>query len=299
MSYPLRDGSEVSVNDLKVLAEITSGENAVVRTLKANDYQYIHGGSDWWGDRCGAEVDLCLESPLVDVTTFDLLRTTPLGFVMFPEAGDPGTAVTMQRIEDLANWDEIESSLPEGPKFVFLHLILPHPPLYMDASCTPNPGPERSQRLLNEYPFLDPQLLALRKAAYVEQIECANDVTRRLIEAVPDDSVVVVTADHGPDSRAQLRIDSSLWDEGAKLERYSTLTSMRLPTECPEAEDDLDLVNIFRLVLGCLLDGDELVSLPSAYYATPPACCPGPLVEIEDPDLFSTAPNRPKYTSAR
>lgn len=297
MRFPLRDGPDVSINDLRVLAEMTAGDNAVVRTLKANGYQYVHGSSNWWGDRCGPEVDLCLDTPSIDVTTYDLLRNTPIGALLFPRSGDPGTAVSLQRISEVKRWDDVIADLASGPKFVFMHLILPHPPLFLNASCHPVPDPARSQRLINSYPPLESELLARRKAAYVEQVECANSFTETLIRSVPEDSVFIVTADHGPDSRSQLRLDAALWDDNARVERFATFTSLRLPAQCPGPSDDLVLVNVFRHVFACLMPESGLAPLGPEFYATPPACCEGPLVEIPDPDVFRSAENQPKYTS--
>ena len=38
----------------------------------------------------------------------------------------------------------------------------------------------------------------------------------------------------------------------------STFTSMRLPSECEQPDDDLHLVNMFRLVIRCVADDPDL-----------------------------------------
>ncbi len=297
MDLPIREGPIISVNDLRALGVITSGDNAVVRSLKELGYFYVHGSSEWWGNRCGPEVDVCLGGPLMDITAFDLLQATPLRTFLFPETGDPGTATTVRRLEELEEWEQTSSEWPDQPKFVFLHVILPHPPLYLDAQCDPNPGEMLSQRRLNAYPPLEDSVVAARKAAYVEQVECANQFVSTLLEAADPDSIVVLTSDHGPDSRAQLSQTAKLWQPDAVKERMSTFTSMRLPSQCEQPNEDLHLVNMFRLVIRCIADGSELPLLPAEHYATPPSRYEGSMIQIQDPDDFIAGSSMPTYLS--
>ena len=298
MDLPIREGPIISVNDLRALGNITSGDNAVVRSLKDLGYFYVHGSSEWWGNRCGPAVDLCLGGPLMDITAFDLLQATPVRGLLFPETGDPGTATTVRRLDELEDWEQISSDWPDQPKFVFLHVILPHPPLYLDGECEPNPQELLSQRRLNAYPPLDDSVVEVRKEAYVNQVECANQFVSTLLDAAGPDSIVVLTSDHGPDSRAQLSQSATLWEPEAVKERMSTFTSMRLPSECEQPSEDLHLVNIFRLVIRCVADGAELPLLPAEYYATPPSCYEGSMIQIQDPDDFIASASLPKYISS-
>jgi hypothetical protein len=288
MDLPIREGPIISVNDLRALGEITSGDNAVVRSLKDLGYYYVHGSSEWWGNRCGPEVDVCLGGPLMDITAFDLLQATPLRTFLFPETGDPGTASTVRRLGELENWEETSADWPDQPKFVFLHVILPHPPLYLNSQCEPTPSELLSQRRLNAYPPMDPSVVAVRKDAYIDQVECANKFVATLIEAAGDDSIVVLTSDHGPDSRAQLSRSAELWDAEGTRERMSTFTSMRLPDQCEKPDDDLHLVNMFRLVIRCVAEDPDLPLLEPEFYATPPSRYEGSMIEVEDPDDFIT-----------
>ena len=286
MDLPLREGPILSVNDLRELGDITAGDNATVRTLKELGYFYVHGSSEWWGNRCGPAVDQCLGGPLMDITAFDLLQATPVRTLLFPDSGDPGAATTLQRIAELESWEETSATWPDQPKFVFMHVILPHPPLYLDASCDSRSGEVFSQRRLNAYPSLDEEVVRVRMAAYVDQVNCANEFVRHVVDAAGPDSIVILTADHGPDSRAQLSRTAELWDPDAVIERMSTFTSIRLPDACQEPDEDFDLVNIFRVVFGCIVDDPGLPLLEPEYYATPPSRYEGSMIEMDDPDSF-------------
>jgi hypothetical protein len=154
-----------------------------------------------------------------------------------------------------------------------------------------------SQRRLNAYPPLADSVVEVRKQAYVDQVECANKFAEALIAAAGEDSIVVFTADHGPDSRAQLSRSAELWDHGGTRERMSTFTSMRLPSECQQPDDDLHLVNMFRLVIRCVADDPDLPFLEPEFFATPPSRYEGSMIEVEDPDGFITGSLLPKNTS--
>lgn len=99
----------------------------------------------------------------------------------------------------------------EKPTFKFIHLLLPHPPLRVDAQCRIL---TRGSKLTNE--------------GYLEQARCALRAATRLIEkfkllGVYDQSMIVVTADHG------LRLDYGTNDPAYSKPRGLLQVSRALP----------------------------------------------------------------------
>jgi len=278
MTYVAEDGDVISNSDLEVLARSISGDNALVRTLKDNGYRYIHGDTDHWVNTCGREVDVCLEGPLLDITIDSLLAATPVGPLIFPSSGDPSTYLNLDRIEQLENWGQTQGASSSAPTFTYLHLMLPHPPLYLDSSCSVDIRPNMGERNLN-LGDISTDVLAERKDGYIEQVKCANLTIERFLAQVDEDDVVVITADHGPDSYGLMTGNPSMWSAEQMWERFGTLTAVRLPA-CPIEDEDLQLVNVFRLVLGCLT-GDGVLVLEKRYFG---ATYGGPVFEIPDPD---------------
>jgi hypothetical protein len=279
MSYLTEDGQPIHNSDLVQVTHMIGGENTWVETLAANGYTYVHADTEHWLNRCGESVDVCLTRPRLDITVDALLAKTPIGGLIYPESGDPTTALNRERIAQLTDWSEVASELPSGPRFVSLHLVMPHPPLFLDASCSPRVDRDLEGRNMAGAEFAR-SLLPIRRHAYIEQLLCANRTVLRFLDQLDKDAVVVITADHGPDSLGPLHADPNRWTDVQKWERYGILSSLRLPEQCDAGPDDQQLVNTLRLVVGCLSD-TEVPMLDGEWFA---ASYSGTVVEFKDPD---------------
>ena len=159
----------------------------------------------------------------------------------------------------------------------------PHPPLYLDANCQPRTEWYLGNYVLNAVPSYDDTMMEVRRAAYIEQVQCANHITRQLLNNLPPDTITIIISDHGPDSHGQLNLHPDLWTEVENFERFSVLAAIRTPTDCAATiPPDLSLVNTYRLVLPCITN-THLPLLPNHHYITPAAARPGELRAI---DLF-------------
>jgi hypothetical protein len=243
-----------------ILAETIAGDNRVVSWLKDIGYTYIHGETAHGSNDCGPQVDLCLPSPFWDQTTEHLLGRTPVGRLLFPSHGNPSTAFNMTRIEQMSRWEEDWDTRSGEPTFTFLHLLLPHPPYFLDADCevrlSDDLGGQRAERGLSA------EIAAARRAAYIEQVECANRVVTQFIDQIGPDSMVILTGDHGPESFGQLTVDGSEWSDIEVYERSGVLAAIRGPAGCDlDLPDDHQLVNTFRIAFSCLTSS-PITSLP-------------------------------------
>lgn len=280
MSYMNEPLDYMHNSDLEELATITSGDNAFVRILKDNGYTYVHGDSDHWFNTCGPMVDICLEGPLLDVTSHALLLATPVGGLLYPTSGDPTTALNRLRIEQMASWSSEGPQVP-SPTFTFLHLILPHPPLFLDSNCDVRIDEDLRQRVLNDG-TTPRELVEKRKVAWVEQVECANKAILDFLPNIADDDIVVLTSDHGPDSTFVIESTEpgDLTPERLE-ERLPNLTAIKLPQDCAVLlPPDVHLVNVLRIVLDCLTD-DRIGTLDDRYFAS---TFGGSIIELSYPD---------------
>src|SRR5690606_14747223 len=135
------------------------------------------------------------------------------------------------------------------PHVVFLHFGLPHPPLYLDQNCSPVVEPVRGGKLLNGTPTLPEEVVSERRAAYVDQVECAHRVANAVIDAAPPGSVVVFASDHGPDSLGQVDMPPEEVNLEGQWERLSVLVAVRLPQSCQSPlPSNISLVNLLRRV---------------------------------------------------
>lgn len=281
MSYMHQPGDLIGRNDLVYLADQMSGDSDLVRLLKTNGYTYVHGESDHWFNVCGDSVDVCLPGPALDITGYSLLAKTPVGPLLFRENADPTTALNRTRVAQLTNWDETISDWPEGPVFAFLHLQLPHPPLLLDSACEVRVDPDLGGRIMNDG-SMTPEQLEKRKTAWLEQIQCANATVARFLEKVDRKAVVVLVSDHGPDLlfpwiEFGSGFNPNTLDAEAVDERFPNLTAVRLPDSCKGAlPDDVDSVNLFRVVVGCL-SNREVGDIPTRKFI---AGFGGPIVEV-------------------
>jgi hypothetical protein len=285
MDYLMEPGPSVTRSDLVAIRTILAGENTTVSLLKDLGYRYVQGSEEWWGTRCSHLMDECLPNPFLGATAYELLAGTPLEPLTYADTGNRATAITLMRLEQIREWGRIGSSLSAtSPTFAFIHISLPHPPLFLDSTCRPRLHPLAGGRILNQHPSILPEILEWRKAAYVEQIECANLVARALVESIPEDSVAVILSDHGPDSHGQLQRQPASIDRVGAWERMSTLAAIRLPSDCSEAVPaDLTIVNVMPVILNCVF-GTSLPLREARFFLAPDAGTEAPLFQIHDPD---------------
>jgi hypothetical protein len=162
----------------------------------------------------------------------------------------------------LHNFERLpEVAAIKGPKFVFTHIIAPHPPYVFDRAGNPLDPP---------YAFtLSDQMtsdIAESRAGYIEQLEFINREMLETIDGILANSesppIIIIQGDHGPGTRT----DYDSWQNSCLYERYSILNAYYLPgvnkTSVPV---DLSPVNSFRFIFNTYFNGD-LELLPNRQY---------------------------------
>lgn len=275
MSFVHEPGDHLSFSDQSAVRRIISGDNQVVDELANAGFQYVHAEADSRLHSCGRMVDLCLQGKLLDLTAFETLQRTPVGPLLYPISGDPNTALNTTRIDTLRRGKPTDDSIdPTEPTFTLFHLMLPHPPMFLDANCDLRVNRDLDGSTIPRDGASE-ELMEVRRGAWVDQVRCANDVVLDYLNQIGNEDVVVIISDHGPDSLFSITADL---DENQVLERLSNLTAIRLPDQCRgQMPSDVQLQNVFRVVLGCLA-GREIELLPNKTFV---AGFRGPIVEID------------------
>lgn len=158
-----------------------------------------------------------------------------------------------------------------GPKFVFVHILAPHPPFVFDEQG--NPVQADAPYTLGDgggYPGTREEYMH----GYSQEIKYINKQLTQVVTSILEDSkeqpIIVIQGDHGPGSRfSMLKLEdvSCLW------ERFSILNAYYFPDQKYELlYPNITPVNSFRVIFNTYF-GSELPLLEDknfyASYATP------------------------------
>ncbi len=150
-----------------------------------------------------------------------------------------------------------------GPKFVFAHIMAPHPPYIFGAD-----GGPAENNIVHPDPHKPGYVEGIERyqQGYLDQLSFVNQKTLEMIDAVlenaPTPPVIVLQGDHGPD----VFMDFTDASKACLNERYSILNAVYLPGGASETiPDDISPVNDFRWVFNHTF-GTELAMLPNRRY---------------------------------
>ena len=162
-----------------------------------------------------------------------------------PFSGD-SPEVVLRKIDTIAALAE-----RRGPQLVIAHLLLPHEPYIFRADCTPRTP---------YWPVADGGVDAPRwRAAYVEQIQCTNELlvslVGRILERSARPPVILIQSDHGhggiyENSLRGLTIPMARLTPTAIQDRTSVFAAYYLP-RMPHGvvSDSITPINLFPMVL--------------------------------------------------
>ena len=204
------------------------------------------------------------EGLLVDTSTILAIEdgTRLLGWP-FPW---PGYHAHRDQIRFTLNSLEEVASMP-GPKFVFAHIIAPHPPFVFDRVGNPV-TPSLPFRLQEGSEFLGTREEYIR--GYSDQLTFIGGEILRVVGEILDRSsdapIIILQADHGPGSRTNWRVP----EESDFEERLSILNAYYLPGggEAP-VYASISPVNTFRVVFNRYFGADYELLPDESYFSSP------------------------------
>lgn len=271
LSGPLQPGTPSAEVVQELVPKLKQG--AVRKALEQRGYRTVaiatgFAWTEWW------DADKHWQPSFQGIGGLEsiLIRTSVLGMLedLASVMGAPypysGYHAHSRRI--LYALDQLpEVAQESGPKFVFVHMLVPHPPFVFTQDG--DPYPERRAYGIedaNQYAGSVEDYLG----GYREAVLFINGriipVLRSIIANSESPPVIVLQGDHGPGARLE-------WDhptDRALRERMGILNAYFFPEGLEGTiPDSLSPVNSFRLVLNRVLD-DNLELLPDrSFYSSP------------------------------
>lgn len=220
-----------------------------------------------WGLTDNPSTDFYYQPNHLVVNDFEtmVLSITPLNFIIpllsriayFPSFNDHRDLV-------LYNFSTLSAiSKQVGHKYVFAHIISPHPPFVFDENgdaLTPN----------YRYSFNDANDIALTdeeyREGYIKQLRFLNIQIEMLVDEILLNSktppIIILQADHGPGMLTDFRSSANT----CLKERFSIFSAYYLPGKSGDViSDDITLVNSFRIVFNEYFDTNFDI-LPRYHY---------------------------------
>ena len=251
---------------LKTMVE----ENVVAGALRRLGYTiHWYPSGYYFTDRCSLADSYLGARPILSPfeTTF-LMTTLARPFL------DARMFVSPKRLEAFGA-SIVEVANGTGPKFIFAHLLSPHPPYLFDGD-----GKPVSRSVARQSVFWD-QRLPDGRFAYTEQIRYLNrmmlKLSDQLLRQSRRKSIVVLLGDHGPYLSTERSAEKKLSAKWVST-RYPILLAVRFPQEHPSfLRQDISPVNLFRMVFDVYF-GTRLGQLPEKRLMT--GDDNGPFIEI-------------------
>lgn len=238
-------------------------DNRTVRFLKARGYKYIHFGSGWTGTDRNSLADVNFQYGLKfqfgvgNELLFGLVRTSLLQPFAQTLRRDPRNRLlgTFAKLAELRDMD--------GPKFVFAHMLIPHPPYLFAADGEPLPdtNPEMDAGKNDKDKYLNQLIFANRKI---------KDLLDEILANTHTPPVIVIQSDHGPSSTFNR---SGLEDPGEVTdtmldERMTILNAYYLPGGGRELlYESITPVNTFCIVFRFYFSANCSKQIDESYYS--------------------------------
>jgi hypothetical protein len=234
-------------------------ENQLVAALRAAGYSYFHLGPGEFPDDCSFGAKYTNQTVWSADFVVEVTNASPLS--LLPAVQDWLQAVKREQrlgvfadLNRLADWP--------GPKFVFAHLLVPHPPYLFRADGAPTK---------DKAPFYT-KTAWLDRPAYVEQ---SSFLERRLIPAIrdilkrsPRPPVIVLQSDHGGSLVSDELINGAPNPEMLKG-RMPILYAVFLPDrDYSKFYDSITPVNTFRVLCNQLFGCHYSLLPDQSYFST-------------------------------
>lgn len=235
-----------------------------VGKLKNAGYRYYVVGNQW-AECQGPHVD-CIEfeaPPRIPYEMRTLLAATPFnwledtyGLQLFSRSPEFGVDA-LGRARSLFQADR----LPDGPYFMLIHHLSPHPPYMFHEDC----------EVRKKYTFSFSSWHKDSKSLYVDNLKCTNrkilQFSQTLARYDPD-AIIVVVGDHGSAFNTNWALPVEQWTEAQIRERSSVITLARFPAPCQKwLSPHINSINLVRLATACASDVEPDL-LPNKAYIT-------------------------------
>lgn len=251
----LSDVVGVESDDRTVLYQMIE-KNKVMDFLKSRGYKFIHFSSGWGPTNYNQYADLNIAISYYKWNEFQTLLIQTTMIVPFEKKffGNIGRRRVINTLYNLANIYKIE-----GKKFIFAHIVCPHPPYLFDENGKSVPEADFD---MNDWGWE-------QREYYLKQLIFINKEIEKLIDKILSNSevspIIIIQADHGPHNTFVVgrHPTDDMFKEGMRI-----FNAYHLPTE------DNDLlyyhitpVNTFRLIFNSYFDTNYKLLDDQSYYS--------------------------------
>ncbi len=261
----LKDSEMVETKDRSAVYE-TLQDFEVLRLLKARGYRYLHFGSSWEPTRLNRFADenynyyrSYFGIPLNEFSR-KLLTTTLLQSALDIMTAGTTTQVAEYRGRLLFQFDKLAEVVTEpGPKFVFAHIFLPHPPYLFN----------RDGKAIYGYEGEGDR----ERQDYIEYVMYGNQKIRVLVNSIlkrsAEPPIIILQADEGP----RLKMMESL--NLKRLDRLRFRARIFNAYYVPGMGDksfykSISPVNTFRLIFNGIFGTQYPILDDKTFYASDP-----------------------------
>ncbi len=277
-------GTEIDwLADWRLARELIT-KNKVGAFLRQQGYSIVAFPSLFYNSRWG-EADVYLSRWwFLNDFEMGLIGMTPIPWTLrkfcWPVLEDLHRAMTLHtidRLPEIAQW--------QGPKFIYAHLLCPHPPFVFGPNGE-SVNPKRRYQWVDSAAFQ--RTKGASKEEYIDgyrsQVQFIgariSSVIDRILETSASPPIIVLQGDHGP------AVGPWIWDRrhASVRERFGILNALYLPQGDADAVyDTMSPVNTFRLIFNSyfgthydLLDDRSYYVLTGRPYKIIPQLLPPP-----------------------
>ena len=225
-------------------------ENSAASFLRKLGYKYVHINSTWGATVSNSAADIeipCSSGYLSSEFHRELAETTWL------KAAHSWLVENMTNclLEQFSHLSSVSSS--QGPKFVFAHFVLPHPPFIFGRSKPLAPASLAGVDLNYATASWND------KSAYVNQLRFVNkhlmEAVKKILTNSSETPVIIIQSDHGP------RINMGDYSDALDM-HFANLSAVLNPYSTKKIPSRLAAVNTFPLVFNSLFES-SFKMLPS------------------------------------
>jgi len=217
-------------------------DNAIMRYVKSLGYRCIHIGSSWRATYGSAQANEVIHpTPSWDLTqqliAGSLLRVAPRGRGTIAM----GVGFEAHRRAVLGAFRAVSEVKDQpGPKFVFAHILCPHPPYVFDRNGRPvdfetagASEEEKDRHRLEQWLFTESKV---------------RELVEELLSGGADKPVIIIHGDHGFQPPLETGSNGQLPSTPALRRRFGIFTAICLPNGSYEHfYPSISPVNVFRL----------------------------------------------------
>ena len=242
-------------------------DNSIVRASLEKQGYRSYAIETGWGLTDNPTTDVYFQPCSIAINDYEniLIKKTPINMLsrFFSQLSCFPSHDNHRRIVNF-NFEKLsEISKETGPKFVFAHILSPHPPFVFGENGEHlMPSYNYSLRDANEILITDDEY----RYFYVNQMKFVNTMLVDLVDEILANSssppIIILQADHGSGMLTDFRSSMNT----CLKERFSVFAAYYFPNIAQESMPvDMTPVNLFRFVFNEYF-GTELPVLPNRHY---------------------------------